>query len=258
MPVVRYSQDSPPISEPNENTELVKYIDIVKFLSILKEQSLFFCRIDKLEDKFEGTLPALTHSKIVEWYKYMRDVRKYFTTPFPDDELDKKASETLSFQNKMRSLNCINCWNKFDAESYALWKIYANLNQGIMLKTTFKKLIHSFGASSEKIYCSSVKYIDYNKDIIDFGNTMSPLIHKHYCYTYENEIRLIHEVPNTAWVHNWGAEKYEAGVMIPIDLSDLFDEIVISPFSPDWFRELIADLASKYSLKCKITDSVLR
>ena len=64
-----------------------------------------------------------------------------------------------------------------------------------MIKSTFARVIKAFNVSDEYIYCSRIKYIDYEKDTFSLGNTITPFIHKHKAYSYEEEIRFIHEVP---------------------------------------------------------------
>ena len=83
---------------------------------------------------------------------------------------------------------------------------------------------------------------------------MSPVVHKHKAYSYENEIRLIHEVSNIGWEN----EKYKNGIKVNVNLVKLIDEIVISPFAPEWFSDLIRDILDKYSLNFKLIDSKLK
>ena len=87
---------------------------------------------------------------------------------------------------------------------------------------------------------------------------MTPMVHKHKAYSYEDEVRLIHEVSNVSWKHDWENEKYENGIKINVNLDQLIDEIVISPFASEWFTELIRDILDKYSLNCKLIDSKLK
>ncbi|NOQ75347.1 MAG: DUF2971 domain-containing protein [Crocinitomix sp.] len=258
MPIERYSDTSPIFYEPEESIKFARYVNITKFLSLLKDQQLFFCRLDKLEDKFEGTMPKISRKELINSYRYLRDVRKFFSVPMTDKIIEEKVEEEFEFREKIKSIRCINCWNEFKGESYALWKIYSDLNQGIMIKSSFNRVISAFKESKEKIYCSKVKYIDYNIDSIDIGNIMTPLIHKHKAYAYEEEIRLIHEVSNVRWKHDWENEKHEKGVKINVNLQELISEIVISPFSPDWFIELIEDILNKYSIKCNLVSSELK
>ncbi|WP_373494332.1 DUF2971 domain-containing protein [Aquiflexum sp.] len=257
MPIERYSNTSPKFFEPEESVELARYMDITKFLSLLKDEQLFFCRLNKLEDRFEGTMPKKSRKDFIDFYKHLRDFGNFFTDPMTDEEIEKYVDEDLEFRKKLKSLNCINCWNEFKGESYALWKIYSDLNKGIMIKSSFKRIIKALKESDEIIYCSKVKYIDYENESIDIGNTMTPIVHKHKAYSYEKEIRLIHEVYNKGWKYDWKTEKYENGVKVNVNLQELIHEIVISPFSPDWFFELVGDILNKYSLKCKLISSKL-
>ncbi|MEQ8417716.1 MAG: hypothetical protein RIB71_24745 [Imperialibacter sp.] len=258
MPIDRHSDTSPRFFEPEEHVELAKYIDITKFLSLLKDQQLFFCRLDKLEDRFEGTMPKISRNDFIDFYKHVRDVENFFDSPLTDEQVEKKVDNDLKLREKFKSLNCINCWNEFKGESYALWKIYSDLNQGIMIKSSFKRIIRGFEGSRENIYCSRVKYIDYEKDSIDIGNIMTPVVHKHKAYSYENEIRLIHQVSEVGWIHDWENEKFESGVKVSVNLQELFNEIIISPFSPDWFVELIKDILNRYSVRCNVVNSKLK
>lgn len=258
MPIDRYSKTSPFFFEPEGSIKFAKYVDITKFLSLIKDKKLFFCRLDKLEDRFEGTFPTSSKKDFNDFYKYMRDSEKLFKESFPDEKIEEAINDDFNFRNKLRSLYCVNCWNEFKEESYALWKIYSDLNQGIMIKSSFDKVIRAFSKSTEIIYCSKVKYIDYETDSIDIGNTITPIIHKHKAYSYENEIRLIHEVPSNGWNHDWENEEFENGIKIDVDLIELISEIVISPFSPNWFYDLIEDILEKYSIKVPIINSKLK
>ena len=257
MPVERFSDTSPKFFEPEETVELARYVDITKFLSLLKDEQLFFCRLDNLEDKFEGTLPKISKKEFGDFYRHLSDTG-FFNNPMTEEEIEKKINEDFEFRGKLKALYCVNCWNEFKGESYALWKIYSDLNQGIMIKSSFKRIINALKESKEKVYCSKVKYIDHDTDSIDIGNTMSPVVHKHKAYSYENEIRLIHEVSNIGWKHDWENEKYKNGIKVNVNLVKLIDEIVISPFAPEWFSDLIRDILDKYSLNFKLIDSKLK
>jgi len=255
MPIDRYSKTSPDYFEPPESIELARYMDITKFLSLLKDRQLFFCRIDKLEDRFEGTLPKISRKLLADWFR-----RDGVTVP-PNGNIDERIKEEverqINFGEKYKALTCINCWNEYQGESYALWKVYSDLNQGIMIKSSFSRIIKAVKESKEEIFCSSIKYIDYEKDSMDIGNVMTPIVHKHKAYSYEKEIRLIHVVSNEGWRHDWDNEKYEKGIKINVDVQELISEIVISPFAPDWFTELIEDILDKYSIECKLISSKL-
>jgi len=258
MPIDRYSKTSPIYFEPHESIELARYMDITKFLSLLKDGQLFFCRLDKLEDRFEGTLPKISRKHLADWFRDVGVTVHPNGTANIEEKIEQEVEKHFEFSEKYKSLTCINCWNEYRGESYALWKVYSDLNQGIMIKSSFSRIINAVKESKEEIYCSRIKYIDYEKDSIDIGNTMTPIVHKHKAYSYEQEIRLIHVVSNEGWKHDWINEKYKNGIKINVDVQVLISEIVISPFAPDWFIELIEDILNKYSIECKLISSKLK
>jgi hypothetical protein len=257
MPIERFSHSSPPFFEPEESLLLAKYIDITKFLSLLKDKQLFFCRLDKLEDKFEGTLPKISRREFRAFYRHV-NITGFLKSPMTAEEIEREITEDFEYREKLKALNCVNCWNEYKGESYALWKVYSDLNQGIMIKSSFGRIINALKESEEKVYCSKVKYIDHETDSISIRNTMTPMVHKHKAYSYEDEVRLIHEVSNVGWKHDWENEKNENGIKINVNLAQLIDEIVISPFASEWFTEIIRDILCKYSLNCKLIDSKLK
>lgn len=257
MPIERFSNSSPKFFEPEENVQLARYIDVTQFLSLIKDEQLFFCRLDKLEDKFEGVLPKVSRKEFGDYFRHLNTTGLF--QHMTDKEIELKINKQFEFRQKLKALNCINCWTEFKGESYALWKVYSDLHQGIMIKSSFKKIINALKESKEKIYCSKVEYIDHETDSIDIGNTMSPMVHKHKAYSYEEEVRLIHEVSsNEGWKHDWESAEYKNGIKVNVNLNQLIDEIVISPFSCKWFTKLIMDIMSKYSLNFKLIDSKLK
>jgi hypothetical protein len=47
--------------------------------------------------------------------------------PLTDDEIVIKVEEQYEFEKKLKAISCVNCWNKKETESAALWKIYPTL-----------------------------------------------------------------------------------------------------------------------------------
>ncbi|MGD0711588.1 MAG: hypothetical protein ABR968_10475 [Bacteroidales bacterium] len=253
MPIIK---DSAPVFYPETNYSIVKYLDITKFISLLQRKSLFFCRLDKLEDQFEGTTAKANFDLRVKWHQKMRDIG-FFTVPMPDDEIIKTVIKQYEFEKMLKSINCVNCWNKKDDESAALWKIYSDFGKGIMIKSSITQLENSLKDVDEQIRLSEIRYINYDREIMPDGNTMYPLIHKQTAYAYEDEVRLIHETNQVGWEHDWSKEEVQEGIYIQTDLNELIEEINIGPYSPKWFHSLIQDISLKYGLDKPIYKSKL-
>jgi hypothetical protein len=73
MPILEFNQYSAPVIYPKENYKVYKYFDIIKFISLLQRKSLFFCRLDKLEDKFEGSSPKLNIEYRKKYYEQIHN-----------------------------------------------------------------------------------------------------------------------------------------------------------------------------------------
>ena len=128
-------KDSAPVKYPSEDAFLVKYLDLTKFISLLQKESLFFCRLDKLEDKFEGTTAKRNFENRVlverRMRKVMRTMSSYAmvekTDPNNEESIQQSVQEQYEFENNLKSITCVNCWNYGDVESAALWKIYSDI-----------------------------------------------------------------------------------------------------------------------------------
>lgn len=257
MPIHVPTPNSAPVFFPRTNYSIVKYLDLTKYISILQRQALFFCRVDKLEDKFEGTTAKPNFDARINWYKYMRDVEHFFTTPPTDEEILKRVKEQYVFDKKIKAISCVNCWNKKNDESAALWKIYSDFSKGIMIKSSIASIQNAFKKTVNEIQLSEIRYIDYEKEEMPDGNSMYPLIHKHRAYSYEDEVRLIFETSQVGWEHDWAKEEVEEGVYIQMDVTELIEEIIISPYSPDWFFKMVEGITALYGINKPISKSKL-
>ena len=258
MPIELPNDQTAPVFFPTENYKIVKYMDLAKFISLLHSKSLFFCRLDKLEDKFEGSSPKLNLEYNKYWYRQLYD-QKHLKSSNVDESVAKDISDRNNMEEKFKSLNCVCCWNRYNSESYALWKIYSDLNKGIMITSNVEYLIKSFEATPENIQLSEIRYINYETDVIGKVNLNYPITHKNIAYNYEDELRLIHLVKfENGLFYDWNSEINSVGKQLSNNLEILIDEIILSPYSPKWFYEIIQDLTTKYNLNKKIKYSSLK
>ena len=256
MPIIKPSNHTAPVFYPDSNYSIAKYLDITKYLSMLQKNSLFFCRLDKLEDQFEGTTSKANFNDKVKLLKHLSDIG-YFNSPLTEDQIINKVRGQYEVQKKFKSTFCVNCWNKYEKESAALWKIYSDFNKGIMIKSSISKLEKAFELVEIKIQLSEIHYLDHQKDKMLDGNMNYPVIHKHEAYNFEDEVRLIHLIKQSYWEMDWSKEEVEEGIYINTNLNELIEEVVIGPYSPKWFYELIQNISDKYKLNKPIKKSLL-
>ena len=155
---------------PPRETVLVKYLDLTKFLSLLYKRSLFFCRLDKLEDQFEGTTAKRNYEWRIDSWKSFRQMG-LSKVPLTDDEIVIKVEEQYEFEKKLKAISCVNCWNKKETESAALWKIYSDFGKGILIKSSVLNIENALQVTPEEIRISAIKYIDYENELMPDGNS---------------------------------------------------------------------------------------
>lgn len=77
--------------------------------------------------------------------------------------------------------------------------------------------------------------------------------HKRREFTYEREARVVRWVVNPKSFGKAGT----AAVSIPIEPSELIDKIVVSPYAPHWYADVVKDVVNRIEplLGEKITPS---
>jgi len=111
MPIVN---DSAPVYFPPEDQIISKYFDLTKFLSLLSRKALFFCRLDKLEDQFEGLTPQINFEPRMAWH---RSTNPQMEKPWTEEQMQKAVEDWYEYERISKEVNCVCCWN---------WKNHAN------------------------------------------------------------------------------------------------------------------------------------
>lgn len=231
--------------------KICRYMDFVKFMSILQNKSLYFSRADKFEDLEEGRVPKENLQQYLNMYGYLMKDGKGF---FDNLTMEERKAKLLTRYTEQRVRTYISCWNKFESESYALWKIYAP-NQGVCIQTTVGKLNRIIEPYDGEIYKVvylkdkdesihiSVPRFENKKNVFDMNNENFFVLKKD-AYSYENEIRAL----------IYDGEEKEKCVEIQ-DLSSFIERIYVSPFAEKWFVMLVRDICEKYNIKDCISKS---
>lgn len=222
------------LSECNGNIRIARYFSRSKLRKLLKSEELWFSNSDKFPDKKEREIPS---GFFKNW----------------NEESIRGFSEITSSKNKIIKAY-ISCWTKFNAENYAMWKIYDKYSNGACLITTAQKLRDAVFKKCPCAILQEVNYIDledktkrYDLPWVIFDNNSFPFsqrvteIYKQKAYHYEEEIRSI--IYQTQ-------KQYGDGFGLKIDLNNLIDEIIISPFSsPETYQKTKSLLLKKFDEK---------
>jgi hypothetical protein len=234
----------------NPNTEIWRYLDFTKFVSLLDRKALFFIRGDKLSDKFEGSLPKKSIKKRAQALEIL-----------PDKERAIMLRTMPKVFQQIRENIFINCWSKGVFESAAMWNIYLKSDEGVAIQSTYKKLKESFSkCTTHDVLIGEVKYIDYENEYFPSDNMFYPFLHKRKSFEHEQEIRaIIFIIKGGVFESNENSEikKYETGIYVPIDIDILIENIFVSPKAEPWFRELVESVIKNYHINKNVRQSSL-
>jgi len=243
-----------PYAIPPENTELWRFMDFAKYVSILANNGLYFARADTFEDLFEGAKGTENRKK--EWENYyllyfrsaLKNSPKGCSHKRPEKEVEVHSSRLLkeleSAGRQNRTSTFINCWHENKVESEVMWRLYSNyFENALAIKTSFQNLHLSMGRNP-LINIGRVKYIDFSDEYAPINGSFW---YKRKSFEHEREVRAI-------IIDNKSADR---GKIIHCNLSILIKEVFVSPRSPSWFVNAVNGLNEKYCLDVKVSTSKL-
>src|SRR5258708_6045896 len=119
-------------------------MDFAKFVEMLESRTLWFARIDQLEDPLEGTH---TDAELAGIRKHLEGTR---------------AQALIDVFRSSRSELCVNCWRSGSAESLAMWDLYGKGSGIVAVKSTVGRVREAGATYEEPFYISKVRYVDWS------------------------------------------------------------------------------------------------
>jgi hypothetical protein len=234
-------------------------MDFSKFVYMLDSHSLFFCRPDCLDDRFEGTWGKASRRTIELELRQRIDEGKNVI-----GGVEHQLSGHKRVSDHVRQLTAVNCWHLNPHESAAMWRLYIYAQQGIAIRSTTARLIRSF--SDDKgllVHVGLVQYIDFDADAIPSGNYLTPFLYKRKSFEHERELRAIAvkaeiiETEHEGSIRTLDQPFAEPGEDVAVDLSALLEAVYLAPGSPAWMERLVASVAERFAVKVPVVRSRL-
>jgi len=246
-------------------------MDFTKFVSLLEKKALFFPRIDKLGDPFEGSTPFANKLFYeARWARWAEDTKRLQKSGAEDKvlslrkELEEKLPPFMAshypegIMKEVRKDVYVNSWYLNEYESAAMWNLYLKSNEGIAIQSTYNHLKNCFkNNKKETVYIGQIKYIDYKKDIIwpNLGG-YAQYMHKRKSFEHEKELRAL------VWKSEpdeflGGKPRTENGIYVSANLNTLIEKIVVSPESPQWVATLVKNIVKRYGIRKRVEISNL-
>ena len=241
---------------PNRETPIWRYMDFAKYVAMLKDRSLFFARVDQLGDPFEGARGLASREK--EWRDYCLSWFRnaIVTAPGKEGQIseeeinaqsEKLYDDFVKIGQQERLSSFVSCWHSNHIESEAQWRLYApSLQTGIAIRTQYGKLDDALDQRYD-VRGGFVQYVDYSKA---FAGTYDKLFWKRSSLSHEAEVRIVH-------TYNLGSVPDATGVSVPMDINTALEAVIVSPFAPDWFFELVCVTTQQFGSNIEVVKSQL-
>lgn len=230
---------SPIDPELSNNLVLRRYLDLPKFIDLLRTQSLYLCRADLFQDKFEGSFTPSLRAAIQEAYLHNKSNFSY-----------------EKFKKELREGVYINCWTLGLNDNMALWELYGKSEASVAITTTVGRLRKEIAEStlSGATNLCKVEYVKHWNDpkinIIPYSNVFR---YKVIAYDFEREVRIIHD----RFEESFKKSNKENGLHLSVRLNSLLRSINVSPSAQPWFIDLVKDVTGRYGVTTPIKRSKL-
>jgi hypothetical protein len=247
-------EEHPTFIQPDdEEVKVWRYMDFTKLISLIDKRRLFFTRADKFNDPFEGSYPKINVQA--------REQLPIEITKDMAPEAIQKLTESFKKSGEINKhwprYTAINCWHMNNHESAAMWDLYLKSDEGVAIQSTYSKLKKSL-TDEAVTFLGIVKYIDYDTEVLDSGNILSPFVHKRRSFEHEKEVRAINlQWPTGEQGIDFNVDTIDFGVEIKTDLEILIEKIYVAPNSPQWFAELVRSAVNRYGYNFEVVHSRL-
>ena len=222
---------------PKDDSVIWRFLDVAKFISLLKERALFMTRADKFEDQFEGAVCSLADSD-----KYDAALTDYYSEVLEGKPVDERLIENEHHAIQLiRKNSFLSCWFEGSYESIAMWRLYASgkESKGVAIKSSVGRLKK---AIRHPVEIGRIAYIDYSKE---WPNANEALWRKRLSFEYEHEVRV-------RIITEGGLSPPPPKFMyLPVGLDELIESVYVSPMAEPWFKDVVEDVLRKYGLEEK-------
>ena len=227
-----------------DDTELWKYMDLPKFLSLLSTGELWLARSNTLKDKREGSFSKEMKEELNKIYESLKPEKE-----IGSNDSIKSASD---YEQYVKNNAYFTCWHKNIYDNMVMWEIYGKSENSVAIKTNSSKLKNAFNLEdvmkfSLEVALDEVEYIDSNS-LLSIQSSRQPFFVKRPHFSFEKEVRLY--IRSRAHHSN---EDAPFGYKIPVDLEVLIEGVYVHPDAEDWFFNAIVDLVKTYGISSPVS-----
>lgn len=216
--------------QPAADDLVWRYMDFTQLVDLLANRHLFFARLDRLDDPYEG---ARTRAEA-----------RLARSPYVRFDRD----------TDLRRFVYVNCWYLAPHESLAMWRIYCRSPEGVAVRSTPARLAAALANEPRRISAGRVRYLDYDRERRAKPDGLLPFMCKRRSFEFENELRLLHY---DEAAHDGGEPEGPPGFSARVDVNELIQDVVLAPSSGGWLVELVRMVANKFGVDVPVRTSDL-
>jgi len=221
--------DHPAFLQPADRTAKIwRYIDLARLVALLSSRSLYFPRLDQLDDPFEG---SLSKAEFDHWKEVAEAGERDGT--LPAHWKGRYLDILLGNSRRARKAVYVNCWHLSDSESEAMWRLYSPSGQGVAVQSSYETLANVLPAKIYNgCYLGLVRYTDHHREQMPGGNIFNAVTHKRRAFEHEKEVRAV------IWFGDRGPDvdrdqvDNPLGLSVPLEPHALIESIFVSPAAP--------------------------
>jgi ABC-type transporter Mla MlaB component len=226
-------------------------MDLAKFLDLIQKNELFFSKVSRLGDPFEGSFSRgnlVIREYIIEHRHTDPDLDTY--KDMDEATLRSMWASLSNFVKESAETTYVSCWHMNEYESAAMWNLYSKSSESVCIQTDFVTLED---ALPDQVFIGMVRYVNYETDIIPEQNLFFPIMHKRLSFMHEQEVRAVTVAQHADSIGSLRS----GGMSIPLDVNKLIRKIYINPTAPSWFSDVVSAVAERYGLSADVTRSSL-
>jgi hypothetical protein len=213
---------------------------LAKLLALLAHKSLYFPKVSTLlvDDPFEASQTTRTKQEAMKVANDTAAREAFFGTEIPQNAAQLIAANMARIYPEHFF---VSCWHESEYESAALWKVYANIHEGVAVRTTVGRLTSCFDLSTfeRSLYLGRVKYMDFDKEFGRLGNVIAPVFWKRKSFEYEQEVRVAYWLPFYPGDPVTPEEAERKGISFPVNVDLLVQKVLVSPYAQPWLAWVV-------------------
>jgi hypothetical protein len=151
--------DGFPPGEDHDKIDVLRYLPLDRFLSLLEFEAMWFSRLGALQDKFECTNPEGPRAFVLKLAEDPEAVEKCKSLGLWNHML--AAADNFRSGDGGRNMFAVNCWFLGKSESEKMWKEYADSGKGIAIRSTVSRLATALQITGDYRLISKVGRINY-------------------------------------------------------------------------------------------------